>query len=275
MAVPCRILVLIIGLVLTNCTTPDGASPGATTATLFAAGPQVYVNDRPARSGMPIRSGDRVRTGGGSSALVRWSEGTTIQVDQNSDPLFIWSEGILYVNCGYGWFLFDTGRLRVRVENELSEILIGSRAALRIVPGRSFDAYLLEGRLDLLRPPGPPLMPGEKVLVGSQGILAYAPISPEERISIERRFARWEFAAAPERQPQPWLEQIVGTVGTIVLNPRERQPAGPPPAVDEPRPRGELEPIVVQPVDPRFPLLIRQLPLEAIQGTPGIEQDPR
>lgn len=270
MAVVFRLLAFVTTLLVVSCAAPGGLSPGAggISASLLVSGPQVFVNGRPARSGMPITSGDSIRTGANSSALVRWSEGTSVQIDQNSDPLFIWSEGVLYVNCGYGWFLFDTGRMRVRVENELSEVLIGSRAALRIVPGQSFDAFLLDGRLDLLRPPGRPLMPNEKVLIGPQGILAYAPIQPAERLAIERRFERWQFAAAPAEAP-PWFGEVLGiAVGGLLRGSDEpesdeRFTIDPPATIDPPPPSDQV-------MAPRDAFQVPRVPLQDLRVVPAL-----
>lgn len=272
------LLVLIAWLALAGCVAPGAVGTGSVTAVLSAAGPNVFVNGRPARSGMPIQSGDAIRTGPGSSALIRWSEGTTIQLDQNSDPLLVWREGVLYVNCGLGWFLIDTGRMVVRVENELAEVLVGSRLALAVTPGWRFDAYLLQGRADVVRPPGRPLVPGEKVLIGSSGILAYAPIAPAERQEIEQRFARWTFAAAPEAPP-PWLGQATAVaIGGIFAGSDEPQePSVPAGGGIEQNPTGSPRPVLAVPITPgglRAPLRVMNLPVEPQEPDVRLEQNP-
>lgn len=59
-----------------------------TIARLAVDGPYAYLNGRLAPGGSYVVDGDTVSTGPGTSALLLLNQGGTIQLDQNTDPLF-------------------------------------------------------------------------------------------------------------------------------------------------------------------------------------------
>ena len=84
-------------------------------ATLTKSGPFVRVNGRPAPAGIAIRPGDHVATGEFSSALIVWKDGTTVQLDEDTDPLFEWDgepPDTLVINIGFGVIRVDTVNTR-------------------------------------------------------------------------------------------------------------------------------------------------------------------
>ncbi|MBM9593892.1 hypothetical protein [Roseitranquillus sediminis] len=180
-------MLVAAALLLGACTTGDP------TARLLATGPNVRVDGAPAEHGTWVRQGATISTGAGSSAIVRWSEGTTLQLDQNSDPLVVWEPPDVAINVGVGWFLIDTGEMSVRIRNELAVVFVGSTVAVNVVPGQSLTTYLLEGSAQPLEPAGRPLREGEKLIAYPGNRLVYLPITPAERAMIEQRFERWDF----------------------------------------------------------------------------------
>jgi len=87
----------------------SGGGPGII-GTLQVSGTQVFVNGTPVRSGSEIYSGDRVATGAGSSCLVNLAGGGSIQLDENTDPLFtLLRQGLcILVEIGSGQVFEDT-----------------------------------------------------------------------------------------------------------------------------------------------------------------------
>src|SRR5262249_38666347 len=130
---------------------------GPPVARLSLVGDSVRVNGGPARDGMAIGVGDQIATGPASSARIDWSDGTWLQLDERTDPIVVWDGAVLSVNVGYGWFLIDTGRMDVRIVNQLSEVVAKSRVAIQVVPGKCLSVFLFSGRVELIRPPGRPL----------------------------------------------------------------------------------------------------------------------
>lgn len=59
-----------------------------TIARLAVDGPYAYINGRLAPGGSYVVDGDTVSTGPGTSAMLLLNEGGTVQLDQNTDPLF-------------------------------------------------------------------------------------------------------------------------------------------------------------------------------------------
>ncbi len=202
-----RLAALISLLFISACQTASGPP----TARLSAIGPEVRVNGAAARNGMSIEQGDRIGTGKDSSARIVWSDGTRLQLDESSDPLVKWDGSVLFVNVGYGWFLFDTGQMDVRIVNELADVVAHSRGAIHVLPGSRFDVYLLSGAIDLNRPQGQGLTSGQKLSIGRNGSLTYGTITPAERAAIEQRFGRWTFASAV--QPPYGIGNIGFTIG--------------------------------------------------------------
>ncbi|MEM7508026.1 MAG: hypothetical protein AAF415_14920 [Pseudomonadota bacterium] len=208
----------IWGFVIAACLAacePIPIADGPHTARLRVSGGAVFVNDQPARDGQAIVQGDRVSTGSGSSAGIEWSDGTIVQLDENSDPIFKWSDKVLGVNVGFGWFLFDTGEMSIRVENEFAEVAAGSRLIIELVPGMRMDAYLLRGRMQALRPPGELLPELNAMRISANGRIQYRPLPLEEARVLENRFRRWEFAQAiqPEDRVGPKIDLNIGIGG--------------------------------------------------------------
>lgn len=179
---------------------PMPVADGPHTARLRISGGAVFVNDRPARDGQTINQGDRVSTGPGSSAGIEWTDGTIVQLDESSDPIFKWTDEVLGVNVGFGWFLFDTGEMSIRVENEFAEVAAGSRLIIELVPGTRMDAFLLRGRMQALRPAGDLLPELNAMRISADGQIQYRPLPLQEARVLENRFRRWQFAQTVPQQ---------------------------------------------------------------------------
>jgi hypothetical protein len=167
------------------------------TAELAVSGANVQVNGLPARDGMPVRNGDRISTGDRSWARIAWPDGTSLSLDQNSDPIVAWDGDVLVVSVGYGWFLIDVVEMRVRIVNELAEVVTESRACVSVRPGERFDLWLFDDPdVDPVRPAGLDPVPNHRISVGPDSV-STEPITPEQFASIDQRFPDGRFGAAP------------------------------------------------------------------------------
>jgi hypothetical protein len=195
-----RLLISFILLaVLAGCQSPFSLAP--TRALLRVTGPEVYLNGERVSQQTRTDTGDRVRTGAASSALIDWPDRTSVQLDENSDPLWLWDGAILQVNLGYGWFLINTDNYDVNIRNELCDAVASSRVVVNAVPGRSIDLYLLEGQLVFRRPEIPMLTSMQKVSIRADGGIVTGVITDAERQVLLARFERWTFPPRNDNRP--------------------------------------------------------------------------
>lgn len=183
---------------------------GAPTAILATSGSQVLVNGAVTRNGTAIRSRDTLSTGPKSSARVVWSDGTRLQLDENTVPKAGCEAWTIGIHVGCGWFLIETGKSDVSITTsanlnmaatELVKVRAPSRLAVHVERGSQFELYLLDGHVTLLGAPSKVEMkPNDTVLV-RQGTDRYGKqsrrsgtITPDQNAQIGRRFSRWKFA---------------------------------------------------------------------------------
>src|SRR6266446_9261518 len=88
------------------------SNPPSRVGILEVSGTQVFVNGASAHSGEAIYDGNRVTTGAGSSGLINLDGGGSLQLDENTDPVFrfqLLKEGwCLVVNLVSGQMFDDT-----------------------------------------------------------------------------------------------------------------------------------------------------------------------
>lgn len=202
-------LITVAPMALSACAgLPPGHSTGTgrVTATLLTDGEAVRVNHDPATAGQPINSGDLVTTQPGSAAEVRFSDGTRVVLDENTDPVLSWSGDTLYIRTEDGAIEVVTGAVLkiVHTVGELADFFSWSHVIVEERRGRFFRADLLAGHMQITRPSrGPVQAAGDYFLVRPGGAaVEYGRTSPEQQRKLLRRFQRWHFAAAkPIRMP--------------------------------------------------------------------------
>jgi len=196
------------------------AQRSAPIATLFAAGPHVTVNGRPAASGMEISSGDRVTTGSASSAKVNLYHGGSVQLDANtdpdvydrSDPAFwqgLYVESREYLRC-LTRVVLNIGQIYVEGEGETSCVSHGratmiprSRFNLQVAPGREL-LTVTSGEVAIAGVQPITVARGTQVSIAGGRIIEQRRVGPKEL----RRVAMWRnqysFArAAPSPRTPP------------------------------------------------------------------------
>jgi hypothetical protein len=193
------------GLLLSGCAETrdagvrDAAPTAPISATLRTAGPGVTVNGEPAADGRAVASGDRVATAAGTSALVSFSDGTTVQLDEGSDEVALSWDGdqlsmafddtAAKVEKGEGFEV-------VNVVGKMASFFSWSRFSVEEAFPESFRVDLFEGNAKFVAPPEAAdlsigggqyflLEEGEKPVVGQL-------FKSEERRVCDR-FERWGF----------------------------------------------------------------------------------
>ena len=211
-------------------------------ATLTKSGPFVRVNGRPAPAGIAIRPGDHVATGEFSSALIVWKDGTTVQLDEDTDPLFEWDgepPDTLVINIGFGVIQVDTVNHKVRVGNAFAEVAAGSTFVVSVEQGGPFSACLFDGHLALVKPAGRALGAGECANVSPGLAVSYSTLTPAARQRLESRFTRFNVGQVPD---QPSEGGDAAPVNGVAGPAGQRGQAGPRGQAGRPGPAGPVGP---------------------------------
>lgn len=180
------------------------------TAVVEVSGPNVFVNEQPAPHGLPLKSGDRVATGASSSALIRFSDGTSIQLAPDTDPRFGWSgaktggKTTVTMSVDHGSVWITATEIAVTVYTTLADIVCLSEVVVQVRPDL-FNAYLLEGALLPKRPPERQLQPMEVLQVAPNTPPQITTFSPDQARSLRAIFTPFKFV--PDIR-MPSLEQL-------------------------------------------------------------------
>ncbi len=174
------------------------------TATLLTDGNTVRVNGRKANAGQPIRPGDLVTTGPGSSALIRFSDGTTVQLDENTDPIFRWTGDELQIRMEVGAIEVEKGVWIkiVEVIGDLADFFTFSDFVVEEQRTRFIRVDLFSGRMQMTRPQTGPVQPGGEYFLVRAGSaeVEFGRTSARRKRELRRRFDHWNFVE-PIRMP--------------------------------------------------------------------------
>jgi hypothetical protein len=172
---------------------------------LEVSGLQVFVNGTSAQGGETIYNGNRVTTGTGSSGLIDLDTGGSVQLDENTDPLFrfqLLKEGwCLVVNIATGQIFDDThsgGCVEINTPDGSGVVA----SSVNVHVGNSGSTWtVLQGEVQLTRPAGTVVRPLESVMVSKGRIVSTRRLSPEEGA----RMTEWRFKYRfrPVRAPYP------------------------------------------------------------------------
>lgn len=173
--------------------------------TLEVSGTEVFVNGTPARSGEAIYDGNKVTTGAGSSALVNLDGGGSVQLDENTDPLFkfqLFREGwCLVINIASGQLFDDThGGRCVEIKTPDGSGVAASRVNVQVgSAGTSWT--VLQGAVRLARPAGTVVHAFERVTVSKGKIVETSRLSADELARITAWRAKYRLRPGPIAVP--------------------------------------------------------------------------
>lgn len=162
---------------------------------LRTIGPNVYVNDKPARDGQMLTVRDHVRTGGSSSAYIHYLGGGFVQLDEHTDPIFdlAWDGtecGILILGIRIGQAYQEAGH-QCRSE-------VKSSHASWIQPERQFNIFnikvddrktvftLLDGKIELSKPTSLQMQSRQQITVSASGVEQVRMLSDPELEEVTR-----------------------------------------------------------------------------------------
>ena len=196
-----------------------GYLPGQQTiGRLRVLGPNVFLNDKPARDGQLITSGDRLRTGTDSSVYLYFLSGGFLQFDENTDPVIeiVWrgtSCEVQVQGMRQGQAYEETNpQCRTAVNTPHGEATHdGSIFNIKVDPQQTV-LTALDGKLILLSPKSVELQKGQQLSESPVGIGAIRVLSEQEL----REVVRWR-----NRFPAPCASD-----GTSCSAPGGSPPAG-------------------------------------------------
>ena len=203
-----------------------------------AGGRSAYVN-------MPVHPGEEVRTGPGSTAIIRFSRGGFMRIDANTDPIFsLIKQGVcIFIKMFYGHAQLDSEGQCVEMETPESYAFINSKVDISIASGRTVFS-VLEGRvavnaLDVhkLRPrEAMPVPAGQLVVVTRARVESIRPMTPAELQQLQRGFYRTRETPAPIRPPvtTPPVKPPTMTPPVTTAPPTMTPPVTPPTKVLKP-----------------------------------------
>ena len=140
-------------------------------------GPDVTVGGRAATLNMPVRVGEMVRTGPGSTVTVGFSRGGVMQLGENTDPIFtLIKEGVcLLIQMFTGHAQLDSGGQCVEVDTPESGAFIGTKLEIRVEGGRT-TFKVLDGRINVASKVN--LQRKTVVATGQQTVVTRAKVDP-------------------------------------------------------------------------------------------------
>jgi ferric-dicitrate binding protein FerR (iron transport regulator) len=202
------LLFLLLILLLTGCPPPSSVTPPPPTGREIIGtietmqGASVTVAGRPARQGMPIYEGEEVKTGTGSTVIIRFSRGGLMQLRENTDPIFtIMQESMcLLIRMFYGHAMLDSGGQCVNGDTPESRAFINTKVDIRVEGGRTVFE-VLEGRIEVAAKARPQqrtsVTSGQSVVVSSSMVEPAKPLTQRELQDLNTRFRQIREIRAP------------------------------------------------------------------------------
>lgn len=220
----CLLLLALCVMLLAGCAppppppvAPGAGSPSAAAALVRPSGPNVAVDGRIIGRPTPVASGAHVATGGGSSALVEFSVGGALQLDENTDPLI----KVFQAVYGFGRCVVEVvvnfGRVYVETEEQQICVYFGpwmtaarSAFVLQVDPPRAV-LTVVEGDVTLFGPERMTVAAGAQVVIAGERIATVRYLGPRELAAVTawRQGYRFEPAYAPV-QPRPIMVPYLG-----------------------------------------------------------------
>jgi len=223
--------VFLMSQLLAGCV-PVTPKAGDVIGVLRVSGPNVWLNDAPAGDGAPVRLGNSLATGAGSSALLEFRDGGHLQLDQNTDPIFEWLEQskCILVRIFKGQAFLDKGRACIEGPN-ISLVLNSEVNVLVQQPPAPSRVTLLKGSAEVTVPVRVKLVPGEQLVTEGRRPAVRTLSAAELRSVVDWR-REYRFRPLPVPQPE----------GPGIFFPPRTRPSRPRDTGPEPKPKPEPAP---------------------------------
>lgn len=204
--------------------------------------PEVLLNGRLAQNGDGIFAGDTVSTGGNSSAIIAFGDGSFLQLDENTDPILSWQTfnnvRCILAQIFRGQMYID--RSGLCAVTPAATVVTNSRVNLYVTQDQSI-VTLLEGKVSIDRPVSITLAPAQEAIAqlhppALRGkVRNLLPAELAQRIAWRQRYQfSSEQPARPERTPsdEPMLHFMLPIPQIPMPMPRPSRPTPPTCAAD-------------------------------------------
>lgn len=158
--------IMLLLLVIGGCATiRDTGRVG----TLRITGSNVFLNKQHASHGATVRLGDELTTGKGSSALLTFTDGGFIQLDENTDPVFTWFEQgkclLIRIFKGQAYVKKE----RACIEGPNVQLVLGSEVNMQVEPGSS-TITVVKGTATIEKPKPVAVLSAQQARVSKRGV---------------------------------------------------------------------------------------------------------
>lgn len=166
-----------------------------TVGRLRTIGPNVYVNEKPARDGQMLTVRDHVRTGPSSSAYIHYLDGGYVQFDENTHPIFDISwEGtecaIVILGIVVGQAYHEGGHQCRTVANSTHGEWTQPERQFNVfnikVDNQKTEFTLLDGKIALSKPKSLEMQPRQQITVSASGVQESRTLSERELEEVTR-----------------------------------------------------------------------------------------
>jgi hypothetical protein len=168
--------------------------------TLKISGSNVFLNKQPAETGSVVHLGDELTTGKDSSALLEFTDGGFIQLDQDTDPVFSWFEQgkCLLIRIFKGQVYLK--KEQACIEGPNVQLVLGSELNMQVEP-RSSTITVVKGTATIEKPKPLAVLSAQQVQVSKRGFEGKVrSLSSEELREVVRWRDQYRF---PLREIEP------------------------------------------------------------------------
>lgn len=195
-----------------------------TIARLAVDGRNAYINGVQVPHGVYVRDGETVTTGPATSVTLVLNSGASIQLDQNTDPLFrlIRQGACVLMEIIRGQAAVATGGTCVEFSNERLNAAGVAHSLINIRAEESeMRVTVIEGQVDMLRPGPAALRTNDEYVSTRDGAWHVRQLTPADAAAASAWTRNYFRPAARPTQPDyriPALTAIGVAVGAYILN---------------------------------------------------------
>lgn len=210
-------VLLVVLIISPGCST---TRPPNFVGTLRVAGENVTVNGRAVRNRTDLYNGDDVATGPQSSALLEFSDGGMVQLDENTDPR--WQRSVvapdrcsLMMSVNHGQFYAETPAVQkcgLLVDLHALETYPATRFNLEARSSSYSRLTVLDGRVDVAGPKRVTVPASQQAELSGNRVLKTRPLSPEELQSAVAWRANYQFPTGVS-----WSTVLIGAAVVTVI----------------------------------------------------------
>jgi len=202
-----------------------------TIARLAVDGPNAYINALRVPHGSYVRDGDVVTTGPGTSVQLLFNQGGSVQLDQNTDPLFrlIRQSACVLMEIAVGQAAVATNNTCIEFRNQRLNTAGVARSLINVdVRGNEARITVIEGRVEMANPGSAVLYANDQYVATSPSAWYVQKLAPEAARARGAWTQRY-FAVPAARLPDATIPLLLlGGIGAVIFGRDAPATASPP-----------------------------------------------